>query len=163
MRSALLLCLAAAGLLVPADAGAKVSCESRGVRTPSIDLRGLPRSPVVGRTYTVRLVTHARAWNPRPALATVYCGAGNAIAVTKPANGWFRRARGVFDVMARFPQAGSWAISVMDLDGSFHDLGRRHVRPRGWTRGRVPHGMPGPPMNWTFWSWYSEPLVVLMS
>jgi hypothetical protein len=164
MRFALVSCLAAAGLFVPAGAAAKVTCESRGVRTPSIDLSDVPLSPVVGRTYAVRLVTDASALNPRPALATVYCGAGHHLAATTPADGWFRRvARGVYDVRVRFPRAGSWAISVMDLDGSFHDLGRRIVRRRGDTGARVPHGIPGPPMNWTFWSWYSEPLVVLMS
>jgi ribonucleoside-diphosphate reductase alpha chain len=123
-----------AALLAPAQAGAKVTCESRGVRTPSLELSGLPGSPVVGRTYTVRLVTRAHAVNPRPALAIIHCGTGNPTAETSPANGWFRRVlgptRGVFAVRVRFPQAGSWAISLMDLDGSFHDLGRRHVRLR---------------------------------
>jgi hypothetical protein len=138
MRCPLLVALAAA-ILVPADAAAKVSCESRGFRTPSAELRGLPRSPVVARTYTVRLSTRADALNPNPALMTMYCGAGTPLAQTTPANGWFGPAEGpgAFAIRVRFPEAGPWAVSVMDLDGSFYDLGRREVRLEGAPGGSV--------------------------
>jgi hypothetical protein len=133
----------AAFLIVPAGARAKVTCDARGARTPSVDLRGLPRSPVVARTYTVRLVTRTTpAVNPGPALATIYCGAGTPVARTRPANGRFRRAgdpaQGVFDIRLRFPRAGPWAVSLMDLDGTFHDLGRRTVRPHSRATARPP-------------------------
>jgi hypothetical protein len=148
MRLVLLVCLCAS-LLMPAGAAAKVTCDTGGPRAPSIDLRGLPRSPVVGRTYSLRLVTHARALNDRPVLMTMHCGAGNPVANTSPANGSFRRlgdpAGGVFTLSVRFPRAGPWAVSVMDLDGSFFDLGRRKVRAEAAAPPAVTHPDPSAP------------------
>jgi hypothetical protein len=128
-------------LLLPPDAGAKFTCQERGAPLEGIVLRGLPARPIAARTYTLTVTSRTvPAVNPSPYLGAAYCGGATEAAHAGSAGGSFRRLRGprrdVFSLELRFPRPGLWALSFMDLDGSFHDLGLRRVRalPNGGQR-----------------------------
>lgn len=136
---------AAAALLLPDAAGAKFTCQDRGARPQGIALRGLPATPIARRTYTLTVVLPTvHAANPSPYLGTAYCGEAikpeQAVATgaqqAVATGGWFRRVAGhqggnasAFSLDIRFPHPGPWALSLMDLDGSFYDFGLRSVKP----------------------------------
>jgi hypothetical protein len=138
-----LLASAVAVLLLPADVGAKFTCEERGARPGGIALRGLPASPTARRNYSL-LVTLPRSHgaNPRPHLGAQYCGKASEPETARGIDGWFRQVGGdgsrVFALDLRFPQPGPWALSFMDLDGSFYDFGLRHVRSSAAATSAVP-------------------------
>jgi len=127
----------AAALLLPAAAGAKFTCQERGARPQGIALRGLPATPIARRTYTLTVVLPtAHATNPSPYLGTAYCGDAIKPEQAGATGGSFRRVGGhqggdisVFSLDVRFPHPGPWALSLMDLDGSFYDFGLRPVKP----------------------------------
>jgi hypothetical protein len=124
-----LLAILVAVLLLPAAAHAKVTCE--GPREPARDvpLRGLPDSPIAGRTYLVT-ARSGKGVNPTPHLGAEHCGGHVPHEATAGAGGWFRRVGdGVYELDLRFPAPGPWAVVYMDRDGRFHELGMRTVRP----------------------------------
>jgi hypothetical protein len=122
----------AAGLL-PGSADAKFTCEDRGLEPEGIVLRGLPASPIAGRSYTLT-VTLLDGYGPNsgPNLGAQYCGESVEPKNAPGIDAWFRRVGGagspVFSADVRFPRPGPWALSVMDLDGYFYDFGLRDVR-----------------------------------
>jgi LPXTG-motif cell wall-anchored protein len=134
-RACLLALLASAvsAVLLPGDALAKFTCEERGRRPERIAARGLPASPIAGRSYRlVVTLPRSSSANPRPYLGAQFCGEASERATAPGIDGWFRRVGGdgsrVFALDVRFPQPGRWALSFMDLDGSFYDFGLRRVR-----------------------------------
>jgi hypothetical protein len=89
----------------------------------------LPTQPVVGRTYRLAVALPNSGPNPTPYLAAQYCGE-HAEGVVAGADGSFREAArlpGTFVKELRFSRPGRWALSFMDLDGTFHDFEVRRV------------------------------------
>jgi hypothetical protein len=122
---------AVAALLSRAIAEAKIGCESRGISRDGIALRGLPPRPVVGCTYSLTVALPDSGVNAVPYLGAESCGEliGEAVA---GASAWFRKASSqpsTFVMHLRFSHPGPWAVSFMDLDGTFHDLGLHRVTP----------------------------------
>jgi hypothetical protein len=127
------LAIAVAVLAFPAGTSAKFTCEQRGARPDGIVIRGLPAEPIAGRTYelTVTLPT-AGAVNASPYLGAQYCGDRRPRGRLAGAGGRFQRVEsgepGLFALRLRIPEPGRWALSFMDLGGTFHDFGLRAVR-----------------------------------
>ena len=121
-----------AAAVLPSSAMAKFTCDARGRPPEGIALRGLPASPLAGRSYRI-VVTLPRSTgvNARPYLGAQHCGRGSGGEPAPGIDGWFRPvgAQGsrVFTLDVRFPRPGPWALSFMDLDGSFYDFGLRQV------------------------------------
>jgi hypothetical protein len=130
-----LLASAVSALLLADDALAKFTCDERGQPPDTIALRGLPASPIAGRSYPL-LVTLPTGYgaNPAPYLGGQYCGTAGERATVPGLNGSVRRVGGngsrVFALELRFPRPGPWALSFMDLDGTFYDFGLRRVKAR---------------------------------
>ena len=121
-----------AGVL-PSSAGAKFTCEQRGLQPVGAALRGLPASPIAGRSYRIVVtLPTSTGVNPRPYLGAQHCERAGGREPAPAIDGRFRRVGGqgsrVFALNLRFPRPGPWALSFMDLDGSFYDLGLRQVR-----------------------------------
>lgn len=124
----------AIALLLPAVAGAKFTCQDRGAPLQGIVLRGLPAQPVARHTYTLTVTRPPlHNANPTPYLGTTYCGNPTRHKTGEPTAGWFQHIRGnprgVYSLDVRFPHPGPWAVSYMDLDGTFHDAGLHQVEP----------------------------------
>jgi hypothetical protein len=123
-----------AGLLLalPAATGAKFPCEGGGKHPRGFTLRGLPDNPVPGRSYELSVMLEERQGvNRSPYLGAEYCGDKPSRGVLAGAGGWFEHAEGGAYVLSlRFPEPGRWAVSFMDLDGTFYDLGVRRVAAR---------------------------------
>jgi hypothetical protein len=131
-----LLASAFSAAALPSDARAKFTCEERGQEPNGIELRGLPSSPIAGRSYTLTVtLADAQGPNPSPYLGGQYCGEAIDPERAPGIDGRFRRAggdaSGVFKLNLRFSRPGPWALSFMGLDGSFYDFGLREVRPSG--------------------------------
>jgi hypothetical protein len=128
-----LLASALLALVLPSGARAKFTCEERGRPPDGIALHGLPASPIAGRSYQL-VVTLARSdgVNPRPYLGAQHCGNASERETAPGVNGRFWPVGGqgsrMFALDLRFPRPGAWALSFMDLDGSFYDFGLRPVR-----------------------------------
>jgi hypothetical protein len=122
----------AGALLLTVDAEAKFTCQERGTSPDGIALAGLPARPVVGHTYRITVALPGHGPNPTPYLGAQYCGEGGERAAAGE-DGWFRRAAqpGTFFTHLRFSRPGHWALSFMDLDGTFHDFGIRRAAARG--------------------------------
>jgi hypothetical protein len=126
---ATIILLAIALLAFPAGASAKFTCEDRGARPRGLDLRGLPATPVAGRAYALSVTLRT----PDAANASPYLGAEPCDGRPEGmpgAGGWFLPVPSEIDLYVlslRFPHPGSWALSFMDLDGTFYDLGLRRV------------------------------------
>jgi hypothetical protein len=120
--------LAALLLAFPPAAGAKFTCEERGRPPEGFVLRGLPAKPVAGRAYSLSVVLRTPdAANPAPYLGAERCGRRPPAG----AGGWFTPAHGHAYVLSlRFPSSGRWALSFMDLDGTFYDAGVHRVAAR---------------------------------
>ena len=121
-----------AGVL-PSSAGAKFTCEQRGLQPMGVALRGLPASPIAGRSYRIVVtLPTSTGVNPRPYLGAQHCERAGGREPAPSIDGRFRPVGGqgsrVFALDLRFPLPGPWALSFMDLDGSFYDFGLRQVR-----------------------------------
>src|SRR5918996_2701314 len=121
-----------AGVL-PSSAGAKFTCEQRGVQGMGVAVRGLPASRIAGRSYRIVVpLPTSTGVTPRPYLGAQHCERAGGREPAPAIDGRFRRVGGqgsrVFALNLRFPRPGPWALSLMDLDGSFYDLGLRQVR-----------------------------------
>lgn len=119
----------------PAPAGAKFTCQQRGARPDGIELRGLPAQPIARRTYNLTVTRPTvEGGNATPYLGIGYCGKPILQQAPEPTGGWFRpargKSRGAFTVELRFAHPGRWAVSFMDLDGTFHDFGLLRIKPR---------------------------------
>jgi hypothetical protein len=127
------LAIAVALLVLPAGAAAKFTCEARGAPPDGTVLHGLPAKPIAGQTYALSVTLPADGVNSAPYLGAEYCGDPRGRGRPAGAGGWFRRVRGtqrdVYTLSLRIPKPGRWALSFMDLDGTFHDLGLRSVPP----------------------------------
>jgi hypothetical protein len=122
--------LVAALLAFPITAEAKFTCRDRGDRPQGFVLRGLPAVPVAVRAYplTATLLRHRRGVNPTPHLGAQRCGRGSPAS----AGGGFRHVHGDSYVLSlRFPEPGRWALSFMNRDGTFYDVGVRRVAAAG--------------------------------
>jgi hypothetical protein len=126
-----LLAILLAALVLPAAAQAKVTCEEPRRAGRDVPLRGLPAAPEVDRVYRLTATLQdGEGVNPAPHLAAEYCGGGAAHEATAGAGGWFSaRGNGRYVLDLRFTHPGPWAVSFMDRDGVFHDLGIRRVGP----------------------------------
>jgi hypothetical protein len=137
-----LVALLVAVLALPAAAQAKVTCTPPAGREPGAPLHGLPDHPIADRTYRLTATLPDRGVNPVPHLGAEYCGHDRTPESVAGAGGWFRRvpgAGGSFALELRFPSAGPWAVSFMDRDGRFHELGILTVLPAdGFSPSRSP-------------------------
>jgi hypothetical protein len=131
------LVLALGGLLVPAAAEAKVTCEGGGIPGAPVALPGLPAEPEADRLYQLTLdLPDAHAVNPRPILMAVRCEPLDPRAGTYGPDGsdsaLFRGTTAGaggsrFDVRFRGP--GRWRLASMDVSGHFRDHGFYAVQP----------------------------------
>jgi hypothetical protein len=121
--------------LTAGDAAAKFSCDDRGRQPEGIAVRGLPANPVAERDYTLAVTLRTGyGANPSPYLGAQHCGDAIEPEDAPGFGGQLKRvgANGsrVFTLDLRFPEPGPWALSFMDLDGTFYDFGLRQVSSR---------------------------------
>lgn len=119
---------ALAVLALPGDAGAKVTCQQRGVEGAGVEVSGLPAAPVAAQRYELTVtvgtadvdVIHAV-----PTLAVLSCPGAE--------HGDFSSLRATptddpltFTVDVRFPKPGRYAMSVFGRD-QLYDAGLHDV------------------------------------
>lgn len=116
-------------LPLAADAGAKVTCEQRGEHREDIELGGLPARPVAGASYELTITTKdVDASSKAPRLMVMNC---DAMGPNEHGLAPWTRAdatsdAGIFQLDVRFPEPGTYAMSVIE-NGLFHDAGLHRV------------------------------------
>lgn len=114
-------------LVLPGDAGAKVTCQQRGVEGGGVEVSGLPAAPVAAHRYVLTVTAGTEdAIREVPQLVVLSCPDAGADDYE-----WLRAAptddSRTFTIDVRFPEAGRYAMSVFDLSGQFRDAGLHDV------------------------------------
>lgn len=119
---------ALAVLAFPGDAGAKVTCQQRGVEGSGVEVSGLPAAPVAAHRYELTVtVGTADAIGEAPQLAVLSCPSGH-----RGDYDWLRATPTddplTFTVEMSFLEPGRYAMSVVGR-GQVHDAGLHDVVP----------------------------------
>ncbi len=115
-------------LAFPGDAGAKVTCQYRGVEGGGTEVSGLPAEPVAAQGYELTVtVDTPEPTHAAPQLAVLSCPAAHI----DDDYDWLRATPtddpGTFTADVRFPEPGRYAMSVVARGHQLHDAGLHDV------------------------------------